>query len=486
MAAVCPKLEIPSTFSMEERLFRPATHPQAEARLHALERAVLSDLEVLKYPPAPLPYQRSADVLEVAIVGAGQNGKSTAFGLRRYGIHNVKVFDRNPKGLQGPWRTYGRNHVLRTDREHTGGLEWGIANLHFQRWSDAKFGEDYYPSIRKIPRLLWADYLDWYGDLLSLPIEYETTVNDVRWLDGRDCFELDTSKGPVRAQFVVVCSGIESAGSGRIPALVQDNLPRDVYAHTMGTVPFERLKARDVVVIGGGASAFDTANVALESGARSVDLMIRRPNLPPIHRVCLASKWDGYHRHYIELPDHMKWAYSLADLDLGVPPPLATYYEAIRDPRFHIYGSAGIDALTYQGEKIVGVYGGSTFQHDFMICGTGSRNSLLDQGELKSIGPLVRLWKDVYIPNGMATHTELEFSPYLGPSLEFLPKNAKNEFVNRVYYLCSGVAHLSGFRCNLSGLQYAAPRVCHDISKNLFLMHSHEVKKVFDEHTGWE
>jgi FAD-dependent urate hydroxylase len=241
-----------------------------------------------------------------------------------------------------------------------------------------------------------------------------------------------------------------------------------------------------VVVIGGGASAFDTANAAMEAGARSVDLLVRRENLPPIHRVCLASRWHGYHRHYAELSDEMKWAYSLADLDLGVPPPRDTYYEAIRDDRFNIYGSAGIESLRYENGKIIGNYGGAEMRHDYMICGTGSRNSLVDQGELASMLPSVRLWKDGYIPNGLATHPELENSPYLGSAMQFLPRNDRDHFVSRIYYLCSGVAHLSGFRCNLSGLQYAAERVCHDISRTLFIENEQQIKAAFDAHAGWE
>ncbi|MDB5637945.1 MAG: Pyridine nucleotide-disulfide oxidoreductase, partial [Bradyrhizobium sp.] len=248
----------------------------------------------------------------------------------------------------------------------------------------------------------------------------------------------------------------------------------------------DRLVDRDVVVIGGGASAFDTANATLEAGARSVDLLVRREGLPPIHRVCLASRWHGYHRHYVELSDEMKWAYSLADLDLGVPPPRDTYYEAIRDDRFNIYGSARIESLGFENNKIAGCYGGLPMQHDFMICGTGSRNSLADQTEIKSLLPSIRLWKDGYIPNGLATHPELEDSPYLGGALQFTPLHDRDHFVSRVYYLCSGVAHLSGFRCNLSGLQYAAQRVCHDISKTLFFDNQQQIKAAFDGHMGWE
>lgn len=486
MADLSQKFEIPTDFSMEARLYRPSRLADSDARLRVLEAAIAADLEVLQYPSAPLPYEHDESVLEVAVIGAGQSGKSMAFGLRRYGCHNVRVFDRAPKGRQGPWRTYARNHLLRTKKDSTGGLEWGVPNLHFQRWCDACFGTDYYPSIKKIPRILWADYLDWYGDVLDLPVSYEVEITDITWCAEDDCFELASSEGPVRARFVVISTGIESAGQARFPRLVTDVLPAGTYAHTMSDIAVEDLAGRDVVVIGGGASAFDTANVALAADARKVDLMLRRPHLPPAHRVCWGSKWNGYHRHYIELPDEIKWAYSLADLDLGVPPPRDTYYEAIRDPRFSIYGSAGIDALAYRDGRIHGVYGGTGLAHDFMICGTGSRNSLLDQVELQSVLPHIRLWRDVYIPNDMASHPELETSPYLGDCLQFTAKSEEGSFVSRIYYLCSGVAHLSGFRCNLSGLQYAAPRVCHDISRQLFLAHAGEIKHAFDTYSMWE
>jgi cation diffusion facilitator CzcD-associated flavoprotein CzcO len=486
MANICENLEIPPEFSMEARLYRPAHLADAAARLAALEAAILDDIEVLKYPSVPLPYEHDDAILEVAIIGAGQSGKSLAFGLRRYGCHNVRVFDRAPKGRQGPWRTYARNHLLRTKKDSTGGLEWGIPNLHFQRWCDANFGPDYYPSIKKIPRILWADYLDWYGDLLDLPIAYGSRVTDVAWCDEDDCFVLTTTSGSARARFVIVATGIESAGQARFPQIVTDVLPAPAYAHTMSELAVEDVSGRDIVVVGGGASAFDTANAALAAGARRVDLMLRRPHLPPIHRVCWGSKWNGYHRHYIELPDEMKWAYSLADLDLGVPPPRDTYYEAVRDPRFTLYGSAGIDALAYRDGRIHGIYGGTPLAHDFMICGTGARNSLADQSELASLLPHVRLWRDVYIPNGMSSHPELENSPYLGEALQFTPRTREGSFVRRVYYLCSGVAHLSGFRCNLSGLQFVAPRICHDISRQLFLAHAGEVKRAFDTYAMWE
>ncbi len=183
-------------------------------------------------PVNPLPYAPRADMLEVAVIGAGQTGKAVAFGLDRFGFRNVRVFDRNPPGLQGPWRSYARNHLLRTRKSETGGLHWGFPNLHFRRWCDAKFGDDYFQGITKIPRLIWAEYLDWIGEVLALPIVYNTNVSGIVWRNDLNCFELDTSRGIERAQFVVMCTGIESAGKQRYPDLVVRNLPEArLFAH---------------------------------------------------------------------------------------------------------------------------------------------------------------------------------------------------------------------------------------------------------------
>lgn len=486
MATLATVIPVPAEFSMTERLYRPPPLPDAKERLAKLTAQARDDIRILEFPKRMLPFERKQGVFEVAIIGAGQTGLGVSFGLLRHGIKNTMILDQNPRGRQGPWRTYARNHLLRTKKDSTGGLDWGIPSLHFIRWSEARFGADYYESIQKIPRSIWADYLDWFTETVDMPAQYETAVRDIRWNAAERYFELQTTRGVVKAEFVVMCTGIESAGKHRFPRVVEERLPAHAYAHTMTEPAVAHLRDKDVVVIGGGASAFDWANAVLAAGAKSVDLMIRRGNLPAVHRVCWGSRWIGYHRHYIDLPDEMKWSYSLADLDLGVPPPRDTYYEAVRDPRFRIFGNAGIDDVRYDNGKIVGTYGGTPFRHDFMICGTGSNNSIFGQTELQAILPHIQIWKDVYTPKDGRTHPEMELSPYLGKSLQFLPKQPENEFVERIYYLCSGVAHLSGFRCNLSAIQFVAQRVCDDISRHIFLDHRDEVKAAFDAFDLWE
>src|SRR5437879_1948530 len=99
MANLAHKQEIPDDFSMAERLYRPFPRIGWETHLNDLETQIRVDIEMLRYPVDPLPYEPRKGILEVAVIGAGQTGKAVAFGLDRFGLHNVKVFDCNPPGL---------------------------------------------------------------------------------------------------------------------------------------------------------------------------------------------------------------------------------------------------------------------------------------------------------------------------------------------------------------------------------------------------
>ena len=78
-------------------------------------------------------------MLDVAIVGAGQGGLGTAFGLLRERISNIQVFDRNHQGLEGPWVTFARMITLRTPK-HITGPDYGVASLTPRAWYEAKYG----------------------------------------------------------------------------------------------------------------------------------------------------------------------------------------------------------------------------------------------------------------------------------------------------------------------------------------------------------
>lgn len=474
---------LPKGFATQDFWTLPVALPDAGERLHKLTEAIYADLATVTYPSKNWDYSRDRSILEVAILGAGHCGKSTAFGLRQHGIERVLIFDRSRNGQEGPWRSFARNATLRTPKHVTGGLEWDIANLHFSRWCIAQYGEAYWQRIQYIPRLLWADYLDWYGKILDLPIQNETHVQDIVWNKEEQCFWLHSlHKGKpelYKARFVVFATGMECAGGKNIPQIVKETLPARSYYHTMDRIDFAAYANKRVVVVGGGASAFDNALMMLRAGAKSVDVVVRRPELTNLNRI-RWSEWNGYHRHYIDLPDEKKWAYSLAEFRLGQLPPSHTYYQAVSHPDLTLYTDAPIKQLEYREGEIFGVYGDRTLTHDVMVCGTGFTTDLSLQPELGNLSPHIARWKDRYQPKAGDEHAEMSNYPYLGKSLEFTPVSEEHDYLRRCYYLCSGGALVSGFRAHLSGLQFALPRVAYDIGRQLFVEHQEEIWQSFN------
>ena len=106
----------------------------------SLSDRVRRELTYLSYPSREwtLPrYHDRARVLDVLIVGGGQGGLATAFGLKLERITNVSIVDRNPRGLEGPWRRFARMKELRTPKE-VAGIDLGIPSLTSRAWYEAK------------------------------------------------------------------------------------------------------------------------------------------------------------------------------------------------------------------------------------------------------------------------------------------------------------------------------------------------------------
>ncbi|MEL6815330.1 MAG: NAD(P)/FAD-dependent oxidoreductase [Cyanobacteria bacterium J06598_3] len=480
---------IPTDFATEDFWQIPPPLPDVNKRLHRLAEALYADLEIVKYPGRTWNYSRDPDILEVAILGAGQAGKSAAFGLRQQGISRVRVFDKRTPGQEGVWRTFARNATLRSPKKITGGLDWGVANLNFRRWCAAVYGDDYWQKIKYIPRLIWAEYLDWYGKVLDLPIQNETNIQNITWNRAEQCFLLHAQHQGMdvtyKARFVILATGMECAGGKKIPAIVKNNLPEGSYHHTMDAIDFSAFAHKRVMIIGGGASAFDNALLLLKAGAQSVDIAIRRDRLPNLNRI-RWSEWNGYHRHYIDLPDADKWGYSLSEFRIGQLPPAHTYYQTVSHNNFTLYTSAPIQQLSYHNGKIVGEYGDHTFHHDALICGTGFESDIARQRELTTLAPHIARWQDAFTPPAGEEHSEMSRYPYLGKSLEFMPKSAEHSYLSRCYYPSCGGAFISGFRANLTDLAFALPRIIYDIGRQLFIEQQADIKADFEAYDAVE
>ena len=112
--------------------------------LTALEAQVRDDLAKTSHPNAPwlepVPGPDGKPALDVLIVGAGQSGITTAFGLMRSQVTNILTLDKAAEGQEGPWLSYARMHTLRSPKHFTG-PDLDIPSLTYQSWHEARSEE---------------------------------------------------------------------------------------------------------------------------------------------------------------------------------------------------------------------------------------------------------------------------------------------------------------------------------------------------------
>ena len=138
--------------------------------LIGLEAQVRDDLAKTMHPEAPwlepVPGPDARPALDVLIVGAGQSGIATAFGLMRSQVTNILTLDKAEEGQEGPWLTYARMHTLRSPKHYTG-PDLNIPSLTYQSWHEARFGKEHWQNLALIPRPLWAEYLLWFRRVVA-------------------------------------------------------------------------------------------------------------------------------------------------------------------------------------------------------------------------------------------------------------------------------------------------------------------------------
>lgn len=150
-----------------------------QQRLAEHEHVVKHDLARLNYPPTnwvkSLTGPDNNTLVDVLIVGSGMHGQTAAFALRREGISNIRVIDRNPYGKEGPWATYARMPTLRSPKQ-VNGPDLGIASLTFRAWYEAQHGNQAWDALYKIARLDWLDYLLWVRKMTGIHVDNQCSL----------------------------------------------------------------------------------------------------------------------------------------------------------------------------------------------------------------------------------------------------------------------------------------------------------------------
>lgn len=409
-----------------------STLSPAPSGLPALEARLRQDLAWLDLPAKPWVPPRQFDgapVLDVAIIGGGMAGLAASATLKHLGIQ-ARIFDRAPAGFEGPWATTARMETLRSPKQLTGPA-LGLPALTFRAWYEAQFGTAAWDALDKIPRLQWMDYLRWYRQVLDLDVANEHTVDTVLpRADGLVELRMTTPAGPLRvmARRVVLATGRDGLGGALLPAFAQD-LPRHLWAHSSDPMDYRVLRGKRVGVVGAGASAMDSAATALEAGAASVDLLIRRAEIPRINKSKGSGNPGLTHGHY-GLPDQWKWRLRHYINSEQVPPPRGSTLRVSRhdNARFHV--GCPIERIEVHSDVRSDVRGDTLHVHtakglfelDFLLLSTGFRVDFGARPEFSVIAPQIRLWRDRFQPPAGQDDQELSDSPDLGPVFEFQEK----------------------------------------------------------------
>ena len=400
-------------------------HTIAPQGLAALEDRVQQDLSWLDLPAREwvIPRITGTDSLQdVIIIGAGMAGMAAAAALKLLGIRSV-LFDRAPKGFEGPWATTARMETLRSPKQLTGPA-LGIPSLTFRAWFEAQFGNLAWEKLDKIPRLQWMDYLKWYRCVLALDVRNEHVVKQViPHCDGHVSLIIQTTAGlqTVHTRRLIIATGRDGLGGPFVPDMALD-LPKHVWAHSSDRIDPTFFEGKRIAVIGAGASAMDSAATALEAGATRVDLLIRRSDMPRINKGKGAGN-PGLTHGFHDLSDEWKWRIRHYINTQQVPPPRGSTLRVSRFNHAYFNFSCPVENIQLENNNALSITTPKgIFEVDYVVFSTGFRINWQSRPEYALIGEHARAWKDRYTPHPEAFDQELLDSPDLGPVFELQEK----------------------------------------------------------------
>ncbi|MFI0434236.1 MAG: NAD(P)-binding domain-containing protein [Parachlamydiaceae bacterium] len=439
--------------------------------------ALIRDLLLLNFPPydwikgqnRPIP----DPVYDVVIIGAGMGGLSAATALLKEGIFNLKLFDQNPPGFEGPWITYARMKTLRSYKEIMGPA-LGIPHLTFHAWYEALFGAESWRQIEKIPNALWMDYLKWYREALQLPVENDCVLTDL--IPQKEGFELHfLKKGEplvITARKVVLATGRDGFGGPYIPEFAK-HLPQSICAHTMDRIDFKSLHDCSIGIIGVGASSFDAAATALEAGAKKVDLIMRREKIGSINKFA-GLPFNGFNHAFFKLSDQKRWEFMSEAFDAPIPPPIESIKRVEGFSNLRVLANREIKQIMFDGTEVILETNQGALCYDFLILGTGYEINGYQEPELRHVIDDIALWKDRLPQEMVNQHPKMAAFPYLGPSFEFLPKQTGNAPYLKHLYCFNYASTLSHglLSADIPAISIGATRLAEAIAADLFIENS--------------
>jgi cation diffusion facilitator CzcD-associated flavoprotein CzcO len=337
--------------------------------------------------------------IDVAIIGAGPNGLGLAAHLGRSGVP-YRIFG----SPMQTWRDMPRGMNLKSLGFATS-IPTPDGHPTFPEYCRARGLEDYEP-------IEFATFAE-YGMAVQhdrVPNVEDTKVTDLK--RANDQFVLTLESGEhVWAKRVVVAVGLTYFP--RIPEVLA-GLPADRLTHTWGPKDFDSFADREVVVVGGGSSALETAVLLHEHGAR-VQVLARSDvhwgghgprewERSLIDRIKMPISSIGHGRENWVL-QHVPWLMHYLPAKRRIPftrkhlgPAPAWWLRERVDGKFPVYTRTSVLHAAVKDDKLTlrvrgeGV-GEREISADHVIAGTGyemdiSRIPFISQGIIQEL----RLW----------------------------------------------------------------------------------------------
>jgi hypothetical protein len=216
----------------------------------------------------------SDDAVDVAIVGAGPYGLSLAAHLRAAGVP-FRQFG-VPMWL---WRTSMPRGMFLKSQGFASNLS-SPDGTHTLEAFCAATGRPYASYGLQVPLDTFVAYGQWFQRELAADLE-ETLVTEVVPKDGH--YEISLASGDrAQARNVVIAAGVEHFAF--VPEQLAE-LPSSVCTHSSVHADLDVFRGRNVIVLGAGQSALESAALLHENGA-NVRLVARKPKIvwngPPL------------------------------------------------------------------------------------------------------------------------------------------------------------------------------------------------------------
>ncbi|MGW5969537.1 FAD/NAD(P)-binding protein [Streptomyces sp. NPDC055186] len=435
---------------------------------------------------------------DVAVIGAGQNGLALAYRLKLRGIRRVQVIDAQPLDQAGPWSSFARMPQLRTPKAIPG-PDCGNPLLSFKAWFCSLHSAEEYEEFDFIPIGHWRQYLAWFRQVLDIDVLADTTVHDISWDPAAGCLRFDwigaaETAGHGHARKLCLATGMTSTGRWAPPARLADRIPSEALFCAWEPIPPTALADADVAVIGAGASGFDNAAHAVDSGCRSVTVIARSPfpkkdlyfelwcgrddsgTFPEEAGSPPADVLDAILAHHSALPDADRIRLVSRLFQHGRSPANPDYLARVQHlDRMNILEGWRIEEISHRPDsgRILIRGNGEEREFDRVVLATGPDTGLAYRPELRRFADRILTWADAVedsgdmntgeaeavLPYGLAGYPKLSASF----QLQAVPGRPV-EGIGDIYSL----ADLIHTTVGLQSIQHLVPVISEHIAVSLF------------------